>query len=470
MNNQPQLTKSLGTRDVMVAGVALVVAASTLVSDFNGYFSLGIYFAVALVIAFVINLLLGLSAASLSVAYPRAGALYNYAQEIFKGKAGRWLSIFLGLSFFSMIALTMAGEAAAGAFGLKALLGVDLPLSIYILVLSVLAVIPNVLGIRTTAWVSAGLLLLMLGVRWFFGLAGFFGWGSTQAWSWQNLLSVLEGDLWTGSTGILTVGLALAFWSFVGIEFACSLAEEVKDPKKSLPKGIVLGLIVILATSLVMGIGVTGALPLTEWQAALQGVNGNDGESPQLAVGFQMFGQTGYYLMALASVAATLGTLTVTYAAMPRLLYSMSQDGVLFGKWSTSVARLHPRSHTPVVAILITFGLYMIPALYNSQVIDWIFSAAYIWILLYVVFHTLVIFQRSIYPRVTRSWVVGGHSVAISGILITLFGLYYAFAGAHGYYGSRAVLVLGGVLLLSVLSYHMSRTAKRSIYKKTSKV
>jgi amino acid transporter len=55
-------------------------------------------------------------------------------------------------------------------------------------------------------------------------------------------------DLFGGS-GIFTVGLSLAFWSFVGIEFACSLAEEVKNPKKFLPRGLIIGLFFIFGTS-----------------------------------------------------------------------------------------------------------------------------------------------------------------------------------------------------------------------------
>ena len=463
MDQRPELLKSLGTRDVVAAGVALVVASSTLVSDFNGYFTLGTYFAIALLLGFSINVLLGLSAAHLSVAYPRAGVLYHYARAIFPGTIGQWLGTFLGLAFYSTISLAMAGETAAGALGLQALLSDKFPLEAGILILTTLSVIPNVLGIRTTAWVSLGLLVLMLGIRWFFGLAGFLSWGDTELWSGKHLLPSLTGDLWTGREGILTMGLALAFWSFVGIEFICSLAEEVKKPKQALPRGMVAGLLIILATSLVMGLGVTGALPLGEWQVVQHSAYGHGGESPQLAVGYQMFGSFGYYLMAVASVAATLGTLTVTYAAMPRLLYSLAQDGLLFGKLSKPVGRLHPRSRTSVVATLVTFVLYMIPALYNSHAVDWIFSAAYLWILLYVVFHGLVLAQGIVHPR-TAGWLVGWHrpAVAIGGIVTTGFGLCYAFAGSHAYYGGRAALLLGVVGCTSTVSYRMSRSTKPS--------
>lgn len=457
------MKKDIGTWEVMVAGVALVVAASTLVTDFSGYFSLGWGFAIALLLGFGINLLLGLSAAELSVSYPRAGALYDYASAIYGGNKGKFIGTFLGLAFFGMFGFAASGETAAGAFGLQALFHSELDIRYFIVILSILAVIPNILGIKTTAWVSAGLLLFMLGIRWLFGLSGFLGWGDTGAWTAINLQNGATAFQWFGESGIFTAGLALAFWSFVGIEFACSLAEEVKHPKKSIPNGLIFGLFGILATSLAMGIGVTGSAPLSVWQNAVEGAAGAYGEAPQLAVGQLMFGDIGYSLMALASVAATLGTLTVAFAAMPRIIYSVARDGNFFGPLSRVFGTLHPKFGTPVAATILTFFLYLIPALYSSAVIDWLYSAAYLWILLYVVFHVLVIVNRFLNPNAKKafrgSWITVAAAV---GVLTTLVALYFAFAGAHWQYGSRALIVTAGALIVTVISFRMADKSEES--------
>lgn len=76
-HNRGELPRTLGAWEVAVAGMALVVAASTLVTDFSGIFSLGWAFVAALGFAFLVNLLLALSAARLSARHPRAGALYH---------------------------------------------------------------------------------------------------------------------------------------------------------------------------------------------------------------------------------------------------------------------------------------------------------------------------------------------------------------------------------------------------------
>lgn len=450
-------TAPIGTWQVAVAGVALVVASSTMVSEFTGFFRLGLAFVPALAAGFAINLLLGISAARLSVVYPRAGALYDYARAVIGGSAGRFIGAVLGLTFVGMFAFAASGETAAGAFGLKALIGSDLPLGVFVVILTALAVLPNILGIRTTAWISALLLLVMLGIRWFFGLAGFLGVSDTGAWSSEHMIDAAAAVTWFGGEGILTAGLALALWSFVGIEFACSLAEEVKTPKKSMPRGLLIGLAGVLLTTIVMGLGVAGTEPLAAWRTAVESDLGYGGDAPQLAVGSLMFGRVGYLLMALSSVAATLGTLTVAYAAMPRIIYSVARDGYFFGPLSNTFGTLHPRFGTPVKATLLCAALYVVPALYSNSVIDWLFTAAYCWTALYGVFHVLAVVdsyrRRKTEPARRTRWFI---ATGVLGIAATTFGLYVAFAGSHAHYGMRSLLMCAVVIACTTISFALS--------------
>lgn len=456
MNNKN--IKSLGTSDIFIAGVAIVVAASTLVSDFNGYFNLGAAFIIALFLGFLINFMLAMSAAELSSKYPKSGVIYNYAKAIIKGHAGVFVGTFLGLGFFGMFAFTVAGETSAGALGLQAIIGQDTPLNYSIIALIVLAALPSIFGIKEAAWVSAGLLVFMLGIRWIFGLSGFFGIGHEYQWQWANLTSGVDFANFNGDNGILTVGLALAFWTFVGIEFACSLAADVPNPKRSMPRGLAFGLIAILLTSLVMGLGVTGIMPLGEWQPLIQGDLGQQGEAPQLAAGQVMFGTTGYYLMAVASVTATLGTLTVAFVAMPRLLQTIANDGYLLGPLSPFFAKLHPKYGTPVNAIITTLVIFLSVSLVSNAVIDWVLSAAYVWVLIYVGFHLLAFISRakksSKVGAFNRGFVLAN---AIVGSIATIVALYYAFLGAHDLYGGKALIVLGIAFLLAAISYYFHR-------------
>ena len=108
--------KRLGTWDIFVAGVALVVAASTMVSEFVGYFQAGVFFVISLLLGFAINLSLALSAADLSVSLPKAGALYDYARAILPQGWGRRVAAFrasreAAMSFRSARCRSSCGES-----------------------------------------------------------------------------------------------------------------------------------------------------------------------------------------------------------------------------------------------------------------------------------------------------------------------------------------------------------------------
>ena len=454
------LLKSLGTRDVFVAGTALVVATSTLVTDFIGYFTLGLSFAMAIFVAFVINLALGLSATELAVAYPKAGAIYEYGRDVFSGTIGRLAGIFLGLTFVGMFVLVGPGETAAGGFGLQALFNTDSGLNWFIVILVVLAAIPNILGIRVAAVVSAALLFGMLVIRWVFGIAGFLSIGDVGSWSSDNLNTGGPGAWdWFGDNGLLALGLVMAFWSFVGIEFVCSLTEEVDNPRKAMPKGIIYGLLVIMGTSLLMGLGVAGTSPGSggSWADVALGAAGCDGACPQLAVGEEFFGGTGRGLMALASIFATLGSMTVAFAALPRIIYSIARDGDFFGPLSKVFAKVSPKSGTPVNAIILFVVASTIPALYSADVTMWIFSGAYVWILVYIAYNAMALIHRLKNPdadHVFGSWFP---IAALGGIVITIVALYYSFLGAHGEFGGRAIKVLIWALVATGVAYVLNR-------------
>ncbi len=451
------MTKKIGTAEVFVAGVALVVASTTLVSDFQGYFALGLSFAVAILIAFAVNLLLGLSVAELSIDRPKSGALYEYGRSIVGGTAGKFVGVFLAFTFAGMFVFAGAGETAAGAFGLQAFFNQDAHLNWFILGLTVLAVIPNIFGIRTAAWVSAALLVGMIGIRWFFGLAGFLGLSDAGPWSASNLDTGGPGALdWFGSTGLLASSLVLAFWTFVGIEFVAPLVEETRNPRRNMTLGIVVGLGVILATSWVMGLGVAGTSPAgggTWADVAISETSPCGGSCPQLVVGQEMFGGFGRGLMALASVMATLGSMTVAFAAIPRIIHAVAREGLFFGPLSTPFASLHRRFETPVLATVTFAAMATAAALFSADVLDWVFAGAYVWLLIYAAYHLLLLANR-VTRRSDDPLLLGraGMTVGLVGFVFSVGAIYYAFLGAHSVFLPKALWVIGVALVASVVA------------------
>ena len=186
-----------------------------------------------------------------------------------------------------------------------------------------------------------------------------------------------------------------------------------------------------------MGVGVAGFLPMSDWQDLVQSQQGCNGDCPQLAVGQIMFGKTGFYLMALGSVLATLSSMVVILAAMPRLLYGMVRDEGNSTGFSAWIKHLDPITHAPINATLLTFSIYLITSLYGDKVTEWIFSAAYVWLIIYMWYHLLRAIDITKRNKSLRLlW------IPILGFAATGSVLYYAFAGTHQFYGFRALTIL----------------------------
>lgn len=449
--------RATGTWQVFAAGAALVVSATTLVTDVTGFTQLGWGFAIALGLAFCVILPLALSAADLAAAYPRGGAIFHYAKMIIGGRAGQFAGTLLGLCFLGMFLFGASGETMAAARSLQTVGPAGVPAEIWAVVLSGVALVPALLGLRTAAWITAALVLTMFTIRFGLGAAGFLGWAQTGPWSAANLVPT-AGFQWHGPGGIVSFGLAFAFWTFVGIEGVCALAEETRRPERAVPRGMLWALGAVLLLTTFMGIGATGTLPLEQWPARLTMPVAGGGESVHLAFGTAMFGPAGGMAMAVATIAAALGGLSVAFASVPRILHGIARDGLLLGPASAPLAKLHPRTRVPVPATLLTFGLFLLVLLAHRAVVDCLYAAAYLWILRYAVVHVLALARRVRYPGQTGAfqgrWFFASSSLGLLAMLATF---HLGFAGRHAEYGPRALVVIGTALMLTLLSFRLDR-------------
>lgn len=462
--------RPLGTREIFISAVGLVVSAGTLVGDFTGFAQLGVGFVVAIVAGCAVMIPVIVSACDLAVSAPGAGGIYRYARSVVAGRRGKTFGYVLALLITGTFVFGAAGETVSGAHAVGALIGTSLPLPLGAVLVGLLALVPNFFGVRGMACVTGVCLAVMLGIRWFFGLSGFFGWGQTGEWQLANLVP-MSAPSWQDAGSLLTHGLALGFWSFVGIEGACALAHETAHPRRTLPRSLLLALGAILATTLVTGLGSLGGLPLSQWQILMSGSVGAGGESPQLAVGEALYGVVGLRLMALATLTSTLSTLLVAFAAMPRLLQVLAQDNLLprfVGRW---LARTHPRTGVPRQATLALGGGCLLVTLAWGAVGDCLYAAAYLWFVRHLVLHGLALLNRRPGPRdrgaFSRTVVV---VTAWVGVVATGLAFAVSFAGQHSLYGSRALMVAtvaGGAALASAAA---RRFAVRQRYRRWHRI
>jgi APA family basic amino acid/polyamine antiporter len=121
---------------------------------------------------------------------------------------------------------------------------------------------------------------------------------------------------------LLAFGVALKATSFTygGYQQTINFGEEIKDPKRNIPRGIFIGIIVIVGLYLLVSYTYTRIIGLNELKTT-SGIAS--------IIAGKMFGQTGIYVSSVLLFIAVLAYVNVLLLSNPRVMFAMSQDGIL---------------------------------------------------------------------------------------------------------------------------------------------
>ena len=222
--------------------------------------------------------------------------------------------------------------------------------------LAVLTVI-NTLGVKIGSRVQSAMTLTAIGAIAMLEIVSFVRGGASQI-SWRPMLDQPP-----------SLNLAIAFGSamtpvlfaYGGWHTSSFLSGEIRDPRKTLPRGLVLGVLgVIIVYSSVNFVYVRALGP-----AGLAAAT-----APASAVMRGLLGPRGGSLIAAGIAFSAFGFLAQSFLTAPRVYFAMAEDGVFF----KSVAWVHPVRHVPVVAIVLQGIWAMAIALTGtfSQVVNYV--------------------------------------------------------------------------------------------------
>src|SRR3989454_9993926 len=278
-----------------------------------------------------------LTYAELAAMYPRSGGVYVYVREGF----GRLPAFLFGWTELVLIRASALGAIATPfAEYLLRSLGYDPKLPPYAGAVHYVAALAialtatlNYVGVRwssivlnlTTAAKYGALLLLVL-------LAFLVGRGD-----FTNFTTG-AGPL---SGGLFGLALVSVLWAYDGWGDLSFVGGEVKDPERTLPRALVLGTTAIIAIYLLVNAAYLYLIPIDR----MAGSPLVAADAAQLIVG-----RAGVGLVAVVVMVATFSTLLGSILTSPRIFFAMAEDGLFF----KAVARVHPRFHTPSVAIVMT--------------------------------------------------------------------------------------------------------------------
>jgi len=267
----------------------------------------------------------------LAARFPAAGGGYVYLREAW-GPAAAFLY------GWKCLLVMDPGLTAALAAGLAQYVAYLVPLSSFgtkaVAILAILALAAvNVGGVARASAAVRVITALKLGL-----LGGLVVWGFLSGrGDWGHFVPFWGAQPGSGALAGVVVA---AFFSFGGFWDVTKVAGEVKDPARTLPRALALGLALVTAvyvlTSAVFLYLVRPGEAATASAFAAQ-------------AGEALFGRAGAWLFAVTVIVCVLGSLGAFLMAAPRVYYAMARDGLFF----QGVAQIHARFGTPARAILL---------------------------------------------------------------------------------------------------------------------
>lgn len=332
-NLKRQLTLPL----LILYGLGVTVGAGIYVLVGTTAAKAGFYAPVSFLLAAVVVAFTGFSYSEFGTRYPVSAGEAAYVKN---GLNSRRLALLIGL----MVALSGVVSSAVISIGAVAYVGQLIPLPSAVLTVLILVVLGLVAawGILESVMLAAFFTLIEIG-----GLCFVIYYGFTIN---PNLLDEIgrlvppfELNAWTS---VVSAGL-LAFFAFVGFEDIANVAEEVKNPTKSLPKAIIFTLLIASTLYVLVVSVVILVVPMEELKTT----------AAPLALMFVNAGSTTQGAFVIIASVATLNGVLIQMIMASRVLYGLAIQGDLPKK----LTYIHPATHTPLVAtslvVVIIIGL-----------------------------------------------------------------------------------------------------------------
>ncbi|SHF04539.1 APC family permease [Vibrio gazogenes] len=381
---RPRLKMRLPT--MMAICIGLVIVQGSMISATQGIGIGGMSFIAAMIAALALAQFNAMSFAELSLMFPQEGTLATYTQKAI-GHFPAIVAVFAGYVVVAILAVPVEMFLVDGM--LAQLFPGMLPDKVVPLLILGVLTITNLVGADVFARVQNLLAFVLVSALILVGLTAITGLSQTHPDLAGQAVDWSFNGVWDGSF----IGLiALAMWMMVGVEFICPMINEVKQPRKNIPRAMHLSLLFIFLIFLAFAYGASLYLS----QNALV-----ESPLPYLDYVNAVFGKSGLVIATVMALAATCSTINTVLASVPKMLHGMAMQKQAFPQ-----LKAVNRFDAPWAAIVmlsvctaISYFIFEIDAL-----IVLVIAATTSWLLAYIVAHIDVIVLRQRLPKQERPY------------------------------------------------------------------
>jgi APA family basic amino acid/polyamine antiporter len=416
----PQLSRELSVAQASAIVVGTIIGSGIFLVPSEMMQAVGsarlVY--LAWIVAGVLSLAGAITYAELGAMKPQAGGEYIYIRDAY----GPLPAFLYGWTWFAVakpasIATLVTGLVRIlGTFPTLAFLNqvfIAFPSTSYGQLLAILAAALitalNYVGIRRAGDFQLVFTLLKIAIIVAVSLLAF----TASSGSWGNFATSFAGA--KGGVAGFVVALVAALWAYDGWNDLNMVSGEIRNPARAIPIALIVGVAIVAALFMLTNAAVQYVLPAAQIAASPRPMS----DATAVAVGYW-----GAAIVAAAMALSILVTLNGTIMSGARVPYAMSRDGYFF----RALAEVHPRFHTPSVALIVQLVLSIMLLLFAGSFRQLFSLAIFAEWLFYMVAASTVFVLRWKEPDALRPYRAWGYPVLPALFIIAAAVLlYYTF-------------------------------------------
>lgn len=317
-----ELKSNLGLGSVISISIGSMLGSGIFVLPGIAFFLTGPSTYIAYLLAAIFVMPAALSKSELATAMPTSGGTYVYLERTFGPLAGTIAGIGLWLSVLLKSSFALVG------FGAYLSIFTDIPLINASLSVLAVLVILNILGVSKVSQFLMVVVLLSI-----IGLTGL----SIKA-SFSHSFEYFTPLMTKGLSGLM-LATGLVFVSFAGVTKVAAIAEEIKEPEKNLPKGILISLVIVTCIYVMVTFFLAGQFPMDKLSNNLR---------PIYDLAFKLGGHGLGLIFAFLAILTMSSMANAGILAASRFPFAMSRDRLL----PSFLGKLGKRFLTPTSSII----------------------------------------------------------------------------------------------------------------------